>query len=368
MARRKISDPVIPHWKPEAALWVYRPYADGKQLKFESSKPGPAGARECRRKFDIWRAGMVSRDPRLADAWKLHLEDLETYFGAGSEAWSKSEMVGRLYILPRLKAKHVSEITDQDWQNCISKATPHQKNLQQLAKKSLSNIRHAIMTFAKFAKKNRWIQYKPEDLSIPRTAPTIGKQILQPEVLKAFLRDDSDEWFLHAWQLMVVTGLRPGEVYGLQGVDVTGDLINIRRSINRHGIETSGKNNNAHRTIVQNALVARVLAAQSTQLKAAGIISKWIFPGEDGNALAPSTVSNHWQKYRTNFPVRITEYGLRHTFVSVVKTRLPESLLKQVVGHSESMDTIGVYGHRIDGEAEQAAQMIEEIFNQIVGS
>lgn len=56
---------------------------------------------------------------------------------------------------------------------------------------------------------------------------------------------------------------------------------------------------------------------------------------------------------------------LRHTFVSVVKS-LPEGMLKQVVGHSESMDTFGVYSHDVEGDLEEAAKKIQSIFLRVL--
>lgn len=154
----------------------------------------------------------------------------------------------------------------------------------------------------------------------------------------------------------------------MQNEDVANGLLQMNRSINRRRKITDGKNDNAERTSIQNVLIKSILAAQSAQLKKAGIISKWIFPGENGGPPVPSTISKHWQKYRTQFPERVTQYGLRHTFVSVMKSKMSESMLRMYVGHSENMDTIGVYGKEIDGEAEAASLMIDEIFSQILNS
>ncbi len=41
--------------------------------------------------------------------------------------------------------------------------------------------------------------------------------------------------------------------------------------------------------------------------------------------------------------------------ISAVSPDMPEKLLKMIVGHSESMDTQGVYSHEMIGEAERAA-------------
>jgi len=57
-------------------------------------------------------------------------------------------------------------------------------------------------------------------------------------------------------------------------------------------------------------------------------------------------------------------YELRHTFVSITKS-LPEGYLKQLVGHSKDMDTYGIYSHEIASDKENAAQMIQDIFDSI---
>ena len=56
----------------------------------------------------------------------------------------------------------------------------------------------------------------------------------------------------------------------------------------------------------------------------------------------------------------------RHTFISIAK-QMPEGMVKSIVGHSKSMDTFGVYGHTVDGELEQAAEMLQGLFKSIVG-
>ena len=65
----------------------------------------------------------------------------------------------------------------------------------------------------------------------------------------------------------------------------------------------------------------------------------------------------HWLSYqRGNVIEQISLYELRHTFVSVCAENVPESLLKLVVGHSESMDTTGVYGHEVNGQLDRAIE------------
>ena len=69
-------------------------------------------------------------------------------------------------------------------------------------------------------------------------------------------------------------------------------------------------------------------------------------------------------KYCRNIPV-CTPYELRHTFVSIAKV-LPAGLVKSLVGHSEDMDTFGVYGHELNGDAQQQANALNSIFSRLL--
>lgn len=49
-----------------------------------------------------------------------------------------------------------------------------------------------------------------------------------------------------------------------------------------------------------------------------------------------------------------------------MQDEMPENPLKRTVGHTKNMDTFGVYGHEVDGEAEKAAQIIDGVFNNLI--
>jgi hypothetical protein len=52
--------------------------------------------------------------------------------------------------------------------------------------------------------------------------------------------------------------------------------------------------------------------------------------------------------------------------ISLYKADLPEELLKQVVGHSASMDTFGVYGHAMDGDEERTVRIMDDVISGIL--
>ena len=51
--------------------------------------------------------------------------------------------------------------------------------------------------------------------------------------------------------------------------------------------------------------------------------------------------------------------------ISIVKSNIPETLLKQVVGHSKAMDT-GIYQHVVDGDAERASTIMKNVFDRLL--
>ena len=81
-----------------------------------------------------------------------------------------------------------------------------------------------------------------------------------------------------------------------------------------------------------------------------------------------SQYAYRWRNYCiTNGLTPVTPYELRHTFVSVVKT-LPAGEVKGLVGHSQDMDTFGVYGHALTGEAESTAEAVNGTFLRLLNN
>lgn len=140
--------------------------------------------------------------------------------------------------------------------------------------KTLTNIRATTQAFIKFCRKKKVTILFPENLVIPRNAPKKEKHIAGPEdIRKLFTLSttywhlaERPDWYIHAYRFAVLTGLRPGELLGLRWSDVTDERITIRRSYNDDGELTSGKNENAHRTLALQGLAQQELEAQRDML------------------------------------------------------------------------------------------------------
>jgi len=346
----------VPKWINSDQRWRLDVRVGGKRRVFTSSKPGKPGNKEVMRKYNAAVEGATDKSGwRLSKCWEEYLQDVKINTSSGN--YDQREKFGRLYILPKIGYKKVGSIKVGDWQDCITFIKP--KLGKPLAKKSLMNLKSTIVNFCRYAKEHGMVDTLPDALRLPRNARTVGKEILQPNQL-GLLFDPSDEWYANAWRLMVVTGMRPGEVYGLKIEDTKGGMVTIRRSINWDGDVTEGKNDNAKRSFMLHSIAQEIVDNQIAKVKAAKMISPWLFPEPDGDMPSHRNAYTAWRRYIKTIGINISPYCLRHTWVSLTKASVPEALQKQIVGHSKSMDTHGVYGHAVNGEMQQAAKLTEK--------
>lgn len=340
---------------------------DGNRKMFVSSKPGKKGKLEAERKADEWLSEGEKEKIRFEEAWERFVADRKKYCG---EAWvQKIESIGKTWLLPNNRKKRLDRITQQDWKNCITDAFQ-----QGRSKKTLENIRGVISSFYVFCDMNRLPMEEPKHLSIPDGAPVGERNILDADDIRTLFTQDTivrrgkpvHEFYIYAWRLIVVLGLRRGELAGLKHSDIEDGVLHIRRAVNNIGIVTHGKTKNAARDILLPDHAIKILDDQAAMLKRMGIATRtWVFPGKDGDMMDTNVMYKRWCVYKKQHGIKSNLHELRHTTVSLVKTELPEDLLKQMIGHSKTMDT-GRYKHKVDGDMQRTAKIIDGVFEKLV--
>lgn len=353
-------------WDEESQRWSIRVQSEGVRRRFYSETPGRRGKADAERQSDEWLNSHTQdeeiRCAQLIDDW------LKDYVALGYDDYQYRNLA-KNHVTPLIGQTRIGRLTEQHMQDVILEA--HKKGL---SRKSLANIRGCMTCFIKYCRKRGCTTLRPEDLVIPRDAPKKEKRILQPNAIRILFSVDETiwnrkiikEWFIHAIRFATVTGLRPGEVLGLQVSDISGDLISIERSVNRRNKLTSGKNENARRTFRMNSFAMEQIDAQRAMLHHEGIVSPWLFPWTDGNHARESTFYDHWIVYQKHNGIEpISLYELRHTYVSVNK-EMPRELLQMQVGHASSMDTHGTYSHELDGDLTRAQRISSANFKRII--
>lgn len=354
-------------WNDNRAMWVIRVQRDGVRKAFYSAVQGRKGKREVEAKADKW-LSIGTAEMRFSEAWAQYTKYVSHTAGTGHT--QNTEGHGKHHLLPSLRLKKLSSITRGDWQECINEMAAAGKSAR-----TCKNVISTISAFINYCVGERWtVNQIEKPLTVPSAARRPEeKHVLQPPALKTLFSDPTmlykgepqEAFYIHAWRFYVVTGLRRGELAGLRREDV-GDLLTVRRNVNKYHEETQGKTENAQRSMKLSGIAADILAQQRIMLDRMGIVSDWVFPDRYGGRSDPNLIGRQWARYCAYHNIKCTVHELRHTFISINKISTPEVLLKSLVGHSVSMDTIGVYGHEIDGEKELAAQYVDAAFASVL--
>ena len=355
-----------PSFNKKRGLWILQAQNNGIKKTFYSSTPGQKGKRDVLAQYEDWLAfGGVNRRITVEKCVELYLKDIEARLGR-RDSYRMASLYTRLYVLPVLGRCKMYNLTIRDWQAVINNARPQKDPAKSLSYKTLTHLRGVIFGLHKFAYNNYYCEDWRGSLYIPQGHKKGVREILQPADI-ARLFQPSELWYHPAFEVMLLCGLRPGECLGLQENDVKNGVLYIRRAINDDGEITQGKNQNARRIIPLPPLAAQIIRETIARNHAARFDSPWIFCNGSGAPASQDSVRKQWAKLKAERDLPGTLYSLRHTFISIVssQTHLAEGTIKDLVGHSQSMDTFGTYKHRVAGELENAAEVINLTFERL---
>lgn len=357
-----------PRWSKSRRLWIIQGQKNGIRKVFYSSIPGMSGKREVMQKYNDWIDFGGSKSVSVSKCVELYLEDVEARLGR-RDTYTKVESYSRLYVLPTLGACRMDKLTLRDWQRVLNEARPVSGRVASLSHKTLTHLRAVIVGLHKFAYVNYFCDAWRGDLYIPQGHRRGEREILQPEDIQK-LFEPSALWYHPAFLVMLLCGLRPGEAYGIQREDIKGGVLTISRSVNNKGEVTPGKNKNARRVIPLPSLAREIIEATIERNLACGYRGPWVFCNGAGGRPVPNTARHQWNDLKAERGLPGSPYCLRHTFVSIVssQTHLAEGTIRELVGHSEAMDTFGVYKHSVAGELEEAADIINLTFERLKAS
>ena len=362
-------------WIDNRSRWQINVQRDGKRKTFTSTIPGRKGKHEAEGKADEWLEAGQPDDIRFDHAWEEYLTHKKRTTGTMNTR--SLESIGKTWFVCdepySLAHKRLSRIRTRDVQEIIT--TAGEKGL---SKRTCKNILDKLKSFLRYADTQKWeYSIDIDAVTLPTKAKPPQRTILQPDKLRVLFEQDSvsyhgkmrPSYYIHAFRFLVVTGYRRGELCGFQVADYDAPILTVQRAVNDSGEITPGKNANARRTNVLSQRAQQILADQAAMLARMGIKSKWLFPAPDGSMLKPKAIYDHWALvYAKQHDISCTLHELRHTFVSIAKLEMPEALLKDIVGHSTTMDTHGIYGHEVDGDKQRAADIIDSVFDRILST
>ena len=237
------------------------------------------------------------------------------------------------------------------------------------------------------AKQDRLVAMNPaEDLRRPKVAPAAERRALtedERQRLRALFDTHAHGLYL---AVMYYTGMRPGEVRGLQWGDFDWDanLIHVQRDVDyaAGGRALVGElKTSASQRYVPIAAPLRGLLFPHRQHPTA-----FLFPGRDGAPLAQVTARRMWLRLmvdagladpipedehtaygsgdiRGQYRARITPHTLRHNFITMCwEAGIDIMLTMKMVGHTDYETTRNIYTHLSRRHLDQAQQQINAMF------
>lgn len=179
--------------------------------------------------------------------------------------------------------------------------------------------------------------------------------------------------------LAVYTGLRKGEIMGLEWSDIDFDnnKLRVRQSSQyvpgKGTIVKSPKNESSIRIITLPDIAINLLkeykAKQNEIRLEMGDLwqdSDRLFVQFNGVPTHPDTISKWFSKFikRNNLP-KLTYHGLRHTNASLlIGQGVDVKTISGRLGHARTSTTTDIYSHLLKRPDEEAAQKLDNIFNK----
>jgi integrase len=179
--------------------------------------------------------------------------------------------------------------------------------------------------------------------------------------------------------LAIYTGLRKGEVCGLEWTDI--DFENYRLRVRQTAqyvpgigtIEKTPKNETSKRIIALPSIAANLLreykALQNEERLKLG--DNWqdhdrLFTQWNGEPIHPDTISKWFTNFikRNNLP-KLTFHGLRHSNASIlIGQGVDIQTISSRLGHARVSTTTDIYSHQLRRPDEEAAEKIDSLFNK----
>jgi len=188
-------------------------------------------------------------------------------------------------------------------------------------------------------------------------------QVLTQDEIRRFLMQANEEGYYEFFLLELTTGMRRGEILGLQWKDVnlaTGEL-HIKRQVVKKGAQTQitkPKTKSSIRTILLPSDMLEILAEHKKTATC-----EWVFPSpvKEGEPRNPDSIYGKFQKILKRAQCKkVRFHDLRHTFATMaLENGMDIKTLSAMIGHISAETTLNIYSHITDTMQQQAAVKID---------
>lgn len=375
-------------WQRKDGRWsaaLSYPYYDhktatSKTRRLSTTKPDEDGARKWLAKMqrDLLGAMPNAEDsPPLSEYLVEWLADVVEP-AVAPNTYAKRENHVRVHIVPVLGSTRLDNLQPRQIHNLYTS----------LARDGYSiATRRDIHTTLKMALSQavRWgmVQTNPVDLvDPPRDNQTDSEEekvrALTDDQARALFGATADSRWHNYYVTAIRTGLRPGEMLGLQWRDVELSCdpatLSVRRTLakpsttRRQAYLKPPKSRASRRTVTLQWEAAGALASQKEMLDGEGLSAAgeaFVFPNTEGGPMSETNLRRrhlHPALVNAGLP-RLGLHELRHTFASIAlyEWRIPAEIVSKMLGHANVTITVNLYGHVAPGAQEGAIRALNEL-------
>ena len=289
--------------------------------------------------------------------------------------WSHYEQVNRIYILPRLGQKKVSELRPehiQDFYNYLQD--------QGIGDYTILKIHNVLHGALEQALKMGILARNPVDLAHPPKEPNTEMTILTESQVSQFLIAVMNHRWQALFHLAITTGARQMELLGLKWSDLDWQrqTLKIERQLIRpdgSGIKFSApKTRLGKRSVALGSKTIELLRKhyerQKDEIRAAG--DKWqehglIFTTSLGGPIHPRNLLRDFKIILKHAGLPIIRFhDLRHTAASLMlNNNIAPIIVSRRLGHAKASITLDIYGHLIPSLQTEVAEKIDELITPI---
>lgn len=250
--------------------------------------------------------------------------------------------------LEHLTVKHTNEILEEIYYG------------RGFSKETLTSFKTYISNVFKYAKKLGYpVENPTKDLIFPEKKKTIediqkqAPKYLEIDELQEVLElaDQRNHRFRLAMEFLALTGLRQGEMFGLQHKDIEDDKIHIVGTYDRVAkVKHTPKNTSSYRTVQLNErakeILDEIIQGNIEWKLSSGSAEDYIFLNDKtGNIIQDGNLS--WFLRTLGYKKKhLTSHIFRHTHISLLtELGIPLKAIMDRVGHSQAETTLQIYTH-----------------------
>lgn len=227
-------------------------------------------------------------------------------------------------------------------------------------------------------------------IDAPARDDSVERAAWTADEVRRFLNASSTDRLAAIWRLALATGLRRGELLGLQwdDLDLDAGTVSVARQIlvrprpvagaSRVYVRETTKSRRRRVVRFDRATTAMLRRWKVTQAAerltfgpawrndgGLGIVASWIVTEPDGAVINPETILGRWRSVvRTAGVPAIPLHGARHSFAeTALRAGARLDVVSRQLGHASIATTANIYLHDGDDSGSEVAELLATVFD-----